>query len=298
MFLAAVRKLPAALQHALHEAELDDAGLLQVYPRTHWRALGLPPRGTWHEGRARSSPPMAQATTVSLTVSLSVPPTLPLPSFSSPSVSPSLLFSSPVVGSLCSVQSCEETVDECTASVAGTGSLERRHLDDRGEVVGGGTHERAGGDGQGHAAGGRVAGSSNPVAETSAVCAAKGDMDSEARNVEGSILGAVVTMVRGRHEVNSSCGRNVTGGVGPEFPDGWTEVVRSICGTGIPHIIDHLHITHITCTHHYNTAIHRHTHHNSACTSHYAHSTSRNATITRAERPTPLYFHSHIHNST
>ena len=37
------------------------------------------------------------------------------------------------------------------------------------------------------------------------------------------------------------------------------ELDRSICGTGIPHIIDHLHITHITCTHHYNTAIHRHT---------------------------------------
>ena len=92
MFLAAVRKLPAALQHALHEAELDDAGLLLVYPRTHWRALGLPPRGTWHEGRARSSPPMAQATTVSSTVSLSVPPTLPLPSFSSP-----LLCCSPVL---------------------------------------------------------------------------------------------------------------------------------------------------------------------------------------------------------
>ena len=56
-FMAAVKKLPEELQGALTSAGLDDPGLLAVYPRTHWRTLGLKPIGTRDPCRARSNSP-------------------------------------------------------------------------------------------------------------------------------------------------------------------------------------------------------------------------------------------------
>ena len=46
MFLKAVTRLPQVHGEWLFAAELADSGLLAVYPKTHWKELGLAPAGT------------------------------------------------------------------------------------------------------------------------------------------------------------------------------------------------------------------------------------------------------------
>ena len=98
--MAAVKKLPAELQGALTSAGLDDSGLLAVYPRTHWSTLGLKPIGTRDPCRARSNLPISRRSTISLTVSSGTPPTLPFLTSSPPCFSPTSSFEASVVRSL------------------------------------------------------------------------------------------------------------------------------------------------------------------------------------------------------
>ena len=140
LFLVVVRKLRAALQMALYDSEMADAGLFQVYPRTHWRELGLAPQVALPTVRASSSPPLSQAPTVSPRVYSTVSSTVFLPVTSSPCVSPcfSLALSSwsssvlPVasVGS----DSCRAVLERIRITGTGTGQVEAEG-DDRGDVA-------------------------------------------------------------------------------------------------------------------------------------------------------------------
>ena len=112
MFLKAVTRLPQVHGEWLFAAELADSGLLAVYPKTHWKELGLAPAGTRQSKWAFSTPPVAQAPTVSSPTPSSFPPCFSLPITASSSVSPSLLSSVLVSGSECVSQpSCRFRYD-------------------------------------------------------------------------------------------------------------------------------------------------------------------------------------------
>ena len=125
-FMAAVKKLPEELQVALKSAGLDDPGLLAVYPRTHWRTLGLKPIGTRDPCRARSKSPISRRSTISLTVSSGIPPTLPFPTSSPPCFSPSSSVEASVVRSLVNSSSSAQSAGVGESSEA-TGKRGEQH---------------------------------------------------------------------------------------------------------------------------------------------------------------------------
>ena len=131
-FLKAVGRLPLELKEALQTSELVDAGLLAVYPRTHWRTLGLQPRGTWRDERARSSPPMALTSTVCPALSFPFSPSLSLSLPSSSRIPPSMHVGTSSVGlSVLVSTSPVRAADEFVGT--GTGSKARRHHGPDGE---------------------------------------------------------------------------------------------------------------------------------------------------------------------
>ena len=139
-FLKAVSLLPHVLRESLYAAELVDPGLLAVYPRTHWKELGLTLRGTRSRGQARSCPPMALAPSVSSPTPPSFSPCLPMVVSSSPCL-PSSSSSGPAASAVLScvpVPSVVTAVDvdvQClgyASQRAGTGPPElKRETADR-----------------------------------------------------------------------------------------------------------------------------------------------------------------------